>query len=529
MEYKPELLYRDSESQTSNDNSTRYGGSHMEKLSTVATRVDDEGGEGVEEEEEEIQIDDRKLTRKIDFRIIPMLALLYLLSFLDRGNIGNARIEGLADDLNLQGNEYNLCLTVYFLTYAFCEVPTNILFKYFNRPSIFLPTIMVLWGVNTMCLGFVQDYHGLLVARLTLGIAEAGLYPGVVFYLTKWYTTSDIQLRQTFFFALLSMAGLFSGLLAYAISKMDGAGGYEGWRWIFILEGIATVVIAALAYFILYDYPDTLSFLTPLEREYLLNKLKYDTNSKSDDQTAKKLMKSEESQHRSMYIKQLFKDWQIYLQLLCYYGVCVPLYAISLFLPTIINNLGYTSTDAQLLTIPVYITACIASITVAYFSDRTGLRSPFILGGYCLMLIGFIMAVSANPVTKPGVVYAGVYIVALGIYPTFPGVVTWCSNNLSGDYKRAVGSLFQIGLGNLSGLYSSNFYRSTDGPRFIMGHCLCIGFVAMGIISLFCLVYGYDRSNKQKQRNLQNGVYNSLSDLELIEMGDKSPYFKYRL
>jgi MFS family permease len=130
-------------------------------------------------------------------------------------------------------------------------------------------------------MGLVQTYHGLLIARIFLGIAESGLYPGVAYYLTMWYVTEELAFRQGLFFSAASMAGAFSGLLAYAISKMDGVGGYAGWRWIFILEGILTVVVAVVAFFLLHDFPDTATFLTVEERAWVVHRLKYQGSKKS--------------------------------------------------------------------------------------------------------------------------------------------------------------------------------------------------------------------------------------------------------
>lgn len=179
-------------------------------------------------------LDEKKILRKMDLRLLPMLALLYLLSFLDRGNIGNAKIEGLTDTLGLTGPEYNWCLTIFFFSYAAFEVPSNLLLKRL-RPSFWLPTIMVAWGVVMTLMGIVQNYSGLLAARFFLGVTEAGLFPGVAYYITMWYCRHEAQFRQALFFSAASVAGAFSGLLAFGIAHMDGVGGLEGWRWIFIL------------------------------------------------------------------------------------------------------------------------------------------------------------------------------------------------------------------------------------------------------------------------------------------------------
>ena len=154
---------------------------------------------------------------KLALHLIPVLAALYLLSFLDRGNIGNAKIEGLVEDLGMTEPQYNWCLTVFFFTYCAFEVPSNLMLKRL-RPSVWLPSIMVAWGTVMTLMGVVRGYRGLLAARLFLGVAEAGLYPGVAYYITMWYVREEGQFRQALFFSAASVAGAFSGLLAFAIA-----------------------------------------------------------------------------------------------------------------------------------------------------------------------------------------------------------------------------------------------------------------------------------------------------------------------
>ena len=390
-------------------------------------------------------VDPKKTLLKMDLHLIPMLALLYLLSFLDRGNIGNAKIEGLTKDLHMTGPQYNWTLTVFFFTYCIFEVPSNLLLKRL-RPSVWLPSIMVAWGTVMTLMGTVQNFKGLLIARLFLGVTEAGLYPGVAYYITLWYVRKEGQFRQALFFSAASVAGAFSGLLAYGIAKMDGVGGYEGWRWIFILEGILTVLVALVAFFTIYDFPETAKFLTKEEKEWVIHRLRYQGSQESGKLVA------ESEGFKWKYVREAFTDWQIYLALWMYWGIVCPLYGTSLFLPSIINELGYTSSTAQLLTVPIYITAAVLAVAVAWFSDRHGQRSPFILACMCAIGIGFIMCIAASAHGGvPGVVYAGIFIAVCGIYPAFPGNVCWISNNLAGNYKRAAGMAIHIGVGNLAG------------------------------------------------------------------------------
>ncbi|KAI3342724.1 major facilitator superfamily domain-containing protein [Ustulina deusta] len=466
-------------------------------------------------------LDEKKILRKMDIRLIPMLAVLYLLSFLDRGNIGNAKIEGLQEDLHMTNDQYNLTLTVFFLTYAAFEVPSNLLLKRL-RPSRWLPAIMVAWGTVVTLMGIVESFKGLLAARVFLGVAEAGLYPGCAYYLTMWYCRREIQLRQAMFFSAASIAGAFSGLLAFAIAKLDGLGGLEGWRWIFILEGIATVVVAVAAFFLLYDFPETATFLTEEERAFVIFRLKNQGNTEDEDEGSVRVFEAEEFEWK--YVWAALKDWQIWVNIFVYWGIVCPLYGISLFLPSIIKSLGYVSSTAQLLTIPIYITASILAVVVAYFSDRAGKRSPFVIACMCAILVGYILCISSS---TPGVVYAGVFIAAIGIYPAFAGNITWLSNNLSGSYKRSAGMAIQIGAGNLGGAFASNFYRQKDAPRYTLGHALELAFTSVGLIAAVILVVNYMRINKKRAKIVREGGHNEFTPEELSALGDRAVTFRY--
>ncbi|KAM0457996.1 hypothetical protein ACHAPV_001363 [Trichoderma viride] len=471
-----------------------------------------------------VDIDEKKVLRKMDMRLIPMLAALYLLSFLDRGNIGNAKIEGLQEDLNMTPGQYNWCLTVFFFTYAAFEVPSNLLLKKL-RPSRWLPLIMVCWGVVMTLMGLVQSFRGLVVARLFLGVTEAGLFPGVAYYLTLWYCRHEIQFRQALFFSAASVAGAFSGLLAFGISKMDGVGGLAGWRWIFILEGIATVLVAASAFFLLFDFPETATFLTEEERAFVIHRLKYQGQVQLlADGTANQALVAQAEEFQWKYVWQAFTDWQIWVNIFVYWSIVCPLYGISLFLPSIIKSLHYTSSTAQLMTVPIYVVAAILAVITAWFSDKVGKRSPFIIGFLFMMILGYGMCIGSS---NPKVVYGGIFLVACAIYPSFPGNITWLCNNLSGSYKRSAGMAIQIGVGNLGGAMASNFYRQVDSPRYILGHGLELGFISIGIVTSVILIVSYHTINKKRDKKLANGEAAHYTPQELSEMGDRAVTFRY--
>jgi hypothetical protein len=308
----------------------------------------------------------------------------------------------------------------------------------------------------------------------------------------------------------------------------------------FILEGIATVLIAFSAFFVLHDFPDTASFLTIEERAYVVHKLKYQ-GSKGSGQ-----MVAETEGFHWKDVKAALTDWQILVALwVClpslpprertltwifqmYWGIVCPLYGISLFLPTIINELGFVTSTAQLLTVPIYITAAILTVVIAYFSDRSKVgRAPYIFIPMCAILIGFIIAIAGSAHGGlPGLVYAGVFIATCGIYPAFPGNITWISNNLAGSYKRSAGMAFHIGAGNLAGAMASNFYREADKPKYLLGHGLEIGFVSVGLVAVVILRTTYQKINERRERE---GMERGFSNKEMSEMGDRAPTFRYML
>ncbi|KAI9068182.1 MFS general substrate transporter [Trametes sanguinea] len=245
--------------------------------------------------------EERRLWRRVDLQLIPLVTVMYLVAFIDKTNIGNAKIQGLTTQLNLTGNRFNIILTLNFVTNCVFALPANLLLKKL-RPSVWLPGITIIWGIITyitvsQCFtgsltceffvstlqGIVKSYQQLLALRVCLGIAEAGLSPGILYYLTLWYPRYMLQYRIGLFWGGAAFAGAFSGLLAYGISFMAGIGGLEGWSWIFILEGIISVVVGVVAAFIFVDYPQTADFLKPKEKAYLVHRTTYDTLSAGED------------------------------------------------------------------------------------------------------------------------------------------------------------------------------------------------------------------------------------------------------
>jgi len=261
-------------------------------------------------------------------------------------------------------------------------------------------------------------------------------------------------------------------LQAFALAKMRGIGGLGGWRWIFIIvnlstpvlgivvnvsfqEGLLTIVFSVAGYFFIYNYPATAEFLTPKEREYVLARLK-------DDNDA---TRNEKFTWTGVY--QALRDPKIYLYGLCFYTLSLPGYTLSLFLPTIINGLGYSATQAQLLSIPPYAIAFITTMSTAVVAEKTRRRAPLIIGSSAVSIVGYIMLITSR---WPGMSYAGTIMAAAGIFSGGAIVMSWPATNVSGQTKRATSHAMQISIGNLGAAMGTQLYRPKWGPRYFVGH-----------------------------------------------------------
>lgn len=221
-----------------------------------------------------------------------------MLSFLDRVNIGNAVIQGLPEDLALVGHQFNVALLILFIPFILLEIPSNLVMKRVN-PSTWLSVALFGCGIMNMCMGFVKSYGALVGVRFLLGIFEAPIGPGSIYLIAMYYRRAELPWRLSWWYCSGIVAGCFGGLLAYAIAHMDGIQGYSGWRWIFIIEGLVTAVVAVILKFWLVDWPENCKFLNEDERAVLIARLSQD--------------RREEAKMSRWNTKRVFSDWKIWL------------------------------------------------------------------------------------------------------------------------------------------------------------------------------------------------------------------------
>ncbi|CRL31114.1 Sucrose/H+ symporter, plant [Penicillium camemberti] len=474
--------------------------------------VPDEISLGPTPHEEQIE---KTLVRKIDLHILPIVVLLYLFSFLDRVNIGNARLYGLEEDLGLVGNQYQVSVSILFVTYCFFEVPSNLVLKKL-RPSRYIATISVMWGIIATLTGITQNYGGLIACRILLGVVEAGLFPGFITYLTLFYSKREIALRTSYLFSSAAIAGAFGGLLAYGIGFMDGICGLRGWRWIMIIEGIPTVLLGVVTWFILADDPDTAYYLNKEERALVaLRRSRYIGQTES----AQKFHWAD--------VKEGVLDWKIWAFSFGQFGIDTMLYGYSTFLPTIIKGMGnWTTAEVQALTIPCYGLGAIAYLGVAWLSDRTQHRAFFICLFCAISVVGYGILISDS---SSGVHYFGALMVALGLYVAVGLPLAWLPTNLPRYAKRTYATGLQLTFGNISGVMSPFLYPNSEGPRFVRGNAVTLGMVAFAGLVYGFMWISYRFINKRRAQGLEDEKISSLSEQDIQEMGDRNPRFLYSI
>lgn len=502
----------------------------------------------------------KRIIRQIDLRVVLLLGAMYAVSLIDRSQIGLAMISGMGTDLQLTvGARYNIINAVFFGPYVLFQLPSTVLLRKIG-PKRFLSGATLAWGLATLACGFVREWRDLVALRVVLGACEAGFYPASIYLLSTWYTRYELQKRFAGLLILGVIPAAFSGILAFGISHLEGRGiagggpswwgrslkqknpldatssssdddgdhlsygpGLAGWRWIFILYGITTCVIAGVAWFLLVDFPEKIAFgggnsggshndddgdgdgknekkrssrwwwkmknknrvafLTKQEAAWAVHRIEKDRND---------VMPGEF--HLSSYLSPILslQVWSFAL-LYCLSGTIG--YGINFALPLILHKgMGLSTPVSQCLVTPPYLAAAGVTWIEAYYADQWRVRSPFILGncvavGVGLCLIGFVENV--------GVRYFGVFLAAIPSTANGPCILTWQANNVRGQWKRALVSALSVGLGAIGGVTGSMVFRTQDQPHYTPGIATCITAAGLIMVIVVLLNITFMRANKR--------------------------------
>lgn len=413
---------------------------------------------------------ERKLVRKLDWRM-SIIIVIYTLNYIDRTNISNARLQGFEQDLHLVGQQYATVLSILFVGYTTMQVPANMFLFWLGRPSIFLPSCMLVWGAISALTGTTTNFTGAVLARFFLGFAEGPFYPGSLFLVSRWYKQDELALRVTVVSCGIPISNAFGSLIASGILEgMQGKLGHAAWRWLFFIEGGMTMFVAICALFILPDFPHNTKWLTPEERELAVSRLAKDGHGRAENK--------ERTSTQGLW--DALSDWKVWGFVAAYIAQLLGQSFFAYF-PTLSATMGYNTTITLLLCAPPWVLSTIGSFALSRYSDKKQKRFIYIAASNGVTVLGFVISIcTMNTAAR----YVSLFLMAQvnAGYMVFWG---WVNNTFTGEpAKRAVAVALVNALaqaGNISGSYA---WQTQWGPTYRYSYAVCIA--ALGVSTAIC-------------------------------------------
>ncbi|KAJ6625817.1 putative pantothenate transporter [Mycena sp. CBHHK59/15] len=433
----------------------------------------------------------RKATLKTDLLIIPALTLMYILNYLDRQNIAAAKLANISHDLKLTAVQYQSCISLLFVGYILMQVPSNILVGKISHPAIYICTAMAVWGVVSAATGAVNSFVGLLLCRFFLGFVEAVFFPGALYYLSTFYNRQQYTLRVALLYSGSQLGNAFGGLFAVAILKLDGRYGIEGWRWLFIIEGVATVGIAFILMLLLPNSMATVKGLTTTEREWLLWNFEADQGQKDD--------KDEIGGFEAF--KMAAMDPKTYLLMGTLHMTYVAA-AVTSFFPSVVSTLGYNRNLTYVLTAPPYLLCVVVMIVNSIHSDRKQERYLHIIVPLVFTLIANVIAVSTlNTAAR----YFSMMLMPGGFYGATVVILSWIAGSLTQPaVKRAAGIAFINAMCNTPNIWTPYLY--SNPPRYIRAFSVNLVASVLAMAFATATMMYLKRQNAKLQRGLDTSA-----------------------
>ncbi|KAI0834697.1 major facilitator superfamily domain-containing protein [Hypoxylon sp. FL0890] len=329
-------------------------------------------------------------------------------------------------------------------------------------------------------------YASVTVVRFLLGVFEAGLFPGLVYYLTFWYKTEERSIRVAFILASATLAGAFGGAIAYGIGHMNQAGGLSAWRWLFIIEGIPSCLSAFLVWFLLPDYPEDANWLTIQERDLAVQRLH---------------IEGSKGHHKAMTwsdAKATLVDWRLWAHYVVYFGISVPFSSLSLFTPSITAGLGYRDLQAQLMTVPPYAVAYLVQIRTSWSADHFNARGLHSAAMATVGAAGFL-ASGILPEDAYRARYGCLIVAASGSFACIPPLLGWLSSNIFSTASVGLAIALNIGLGGAPGQIVGVWIYKADEAKegYPTGHYTNAALLFMVAVGCVILRLYYGRRNKR--------------------------------
>lgn len=378
----------------------------------------------------ETEIEKRTL-RRITWRIVPFIMLLYFIAYIDRVNIGFAALT-MKEDLGFTASILGMGAGIFFWGYFLCEVPSNIILHKVGA-RLWIARVMVTWGIISACMAFVQGPTSFYIIRFLLGAAEAGFFPGIILYLSYWFPARHRAGVTAFFMAAAPVSTALGSPLSAALLEMNGVMGMSGWQWMFILEAIPALILGVVVFFYMTDRPEQAKWLKDDERAWLVKAM--------SEEAARKGAAANHSILRGL------ADLRVIALALIYFGTSAGLYTLGIWAPQIIKQLGMSSMTVGFLNAIPPIVSVVAMVLWSRHSDRTGERTWHVILACLAAAVGLVVAGNANGVVG---LIAALTLVNVGISCAKPPLWSMPTMFLSGA-AAATGIATINSIGNLGG------------------------------------------------------------------------------
>ncbi|KAJ3501170.1 hypothetical protein NM208_g16990 [Fusarium decemcellulare] len=395
--------------------------------------------------DEELDTLNKKLVRKIDSIILPIIGILYILNYIDRQNLAAAKLHGITEDLNMTTEQFATSISILFVGYLPFQIPSNLIISRIPRPGMYICVAVVIWGSISACTAAVKTYGQLLAVRAILGVAEAVFFPGAIYYLSAWYTKTELGKRIASLYIAQQVGNAFGGLFAAAIFQLDGRHGITGWQWLFIIEGAATVGIGFICACFMPEFPYNSRMLSQIERDLAVWRV--ESGAGAGEGTEKEgVLKG--------FAKAL-SDPKLLLLIFCNL-LSQAQGSIANYFPTLVASLEFNSTVSLLLTAPPYILAGAVYWVLMWYSDRNNTAYPIIIG--CIAIAIGMYIIPMATLNIPARYFS---MMILPFASVGPQLVLYKTINLHlarPVSKRAAASALVNAIGGTSNIWASYLY-----------------------------------------------------------------------
>lgn len=452
--------------------------------------------------------EERRVLRKLDIRLVLFVALLYLMSFLDRSNIGNAKVAGLTTDLRLSSNQFEWLLTAFYIAYICFEWMT-LCYKIFP-PHKYIACCVCAWGVLASLQALATSYAVLIILRSLLGIGEAA-FVGIPFYLSFFFRREELALRVGLFIAAAPLATTFASTLAWAIVSFGDKTGIASWRLLFLVEGFPAVLFSVWTWYWIPDSPSTARWLTLRERKIATLRMRKETAASQPEKRS--FATSDVPKHKLKFnwqaVAATLQDPKSYMTAGMFFCCNVAFSSMPVFLPTIVNDMGFSRLESQALSAPPFLFAFFAVLATAYISDRIKSRSGPMIFHATLALTGYSLAVIAGMAhARPILRYLTVFPICAGFFSAVTVVITWTVNMQASDEGKGTGMAVLNVIGQMGPLVGTRLYPESDGPYYVGGMTACgAAMMAVLVLAYFLRVLLKQENARRRRRAKGEWLY----------------------